>query len=110
MYTWKSLLPWIRMRPSGFWSWLANAASRLSPGMTINSRTPKRQMRQWVQNGVLGGPPVHMESYHCYELGSDSYAKALLGDRDHWVRRLPGTLMHNNISHGICSIARIPHG
>jgi len=65
----------------------------------------KRRMRELIKNGYLGGPPVHMESYHCYELGSESYARALLGDRKHWVRMLPGTLMHNNISHGISSIA-----
>jgi predicted dehydrogenase len=65
----------------------------------------KRLMRELIKNGYLGGPPVHMESYHCYELGTESYAKALLGDKEHWVRKLPGTLMHNNISHGISSIA-----
>lgn len=65
----------------------------------------KRRMRELISNGYLGGPPVHMESYHCYELGSESYARALLGDKKHWVRMLPGTLMHNNISHGISSIA-----
>jgi len=65
----------------------------------------KRRMRELIRNGYLGGPPVHMESYHCYELGSESYARALLGDKKHWVRMLPGTLMHNNINHGISSIA-----
>jgi len=65
----------------------------------------KRRMRELIKNGYLGGTPVHMESYHCYELGSESYARALLGDKKHWVRMLPGTLMHNNISHGISSIA-----
>jgi len=65
----------------------------------------KRRMRELIRNGYLGGPPVHMESYHCYELGSESYARALLGDKKHWVRMLPGTLMHNNISHGISSIS-----
>lgn len=65
----------------------------------------KRRMRELIINGYLGGPPVHMESYHCYELGSESYARALLGDKKYWVRMLPGTLMHNNISHGISSIS-----
>ena len=64
----------------------------------------KRRMREFIKNGYLGGPAVHMESYHCYELGSESYARALLGDKKHWVRMLPGTLMHNNINHGISSI------
>jgi hypothetical protein len=46
-----------------------------------------------------------MESYYCYDLGDPRYAKALLADKDHWVRRLPGKLLHNIISHGIARIA-----
>jgi predicted dehydrogenase len=64
-----------------------------------------RRLRELINQGYLGGPPVHMESYYCYDLGEPAYAKALLGDKKHWVRALPGTLMHNNISHGICRIA-----
>ncbi|MGH9353394.1 MAG: hypothetical protein ACRD2G_14735, partial [Terriglobia bacterium] len=33
------------------------------------------------------------------------YAGALLGDKRHWVRRLPGKLLQNVISHGIARIA-----
>lgn len=64
----------------------------------------ERRMRELIRNGYLGGSPVHMESYYCYDLG-DSYAKALTGDKNHWVRQLPGKLLHNIISHGICKIA-----
>jgi predicted dehydrogenase len=64
-----------------------------------------RRMRALVQNGYLGGGPVHMESYYCYEMGGDSYAEAVLGDKRHWVRRLPGQLLQNVISHGIARIA-----
>src|ERR1700731_4246847 len=49
-----------------------------------------RRMRALVQSGYLGGAPVHVESYYSYDLGDPSYARALLGDKDHWVRRLPG--------------------
>ena len=63
-----------------------------------------RRLRALVQDGYLGGPPLHLESYYCYELRGD-YAKALLGDKQHWVRRLPGQLLHNIISHGIARIA-----
>ena len=63
-----------------------------------------RRMRELVRSGYLGGPPVHMESYFCYELGQ-TYARALFGDQQHWVRRLPGKLLHNIISHGIARIA-----
>jgi predicted dehydrogenase len=63
-----------------------------------------RRMRSLVQSGFLGGPPVHMEAYYCYELGESGYAKALLSDKRHWIRRLPGKLLHNIISHGIARI------
>ena len=68
-----------------------------------------RRMRGLVQSGYLGGAPIHMESAYCYDLG-DGYARALLGDRQHWVRRLPGKLLHNIISHGIARIAELLPG
>jgi predicted dehydrogenase len=64
-----------------------------------------RRMRTLVQTGYLGTGPVHMEGYHCYEIGSNPYAGALLGDKNHWVRRLPGKLLQNVISHGIARIS-----
>ena len=64
-----------------------------------------RRMRTLVRSGYLGGIPVHMESYYCYDLGDSAYARALLGYKQHWVRRLPGGLLHNIISHGIARIA-----
>lgn len=63
-----------------------------------------RRMRTLIQDGFLGDGPVHMESYYCYELGQ-AYARALLGDTQHWVRNLPGKLLHNVISHGVARIA-----
>ena len=63
------------------------------------------QMRKLVAEGYLGGPPVHMESYYCYDFGDGAYAKALLGDGYHWVRALPGGLLQNTISHGISKVA-----
>src|SRR5688572_2670915 len=61
--------------------------------------------RRLVREGFLGGPPVHIESYYTYQLKDRNYAAALLGDRQHWVRQLPGQLLHNIISHGIARIA-----
>jgi predicted dehydrogenase len=63
------------------------------------------RMREIVQSGYLGGTPVHMESYFCYDLGDPSYARALLGNKEHWVRKLPGKLLQNIISHGVARIA-----
>jgi len=64
-----------------------------------------RRMRALVQNGFLGRGPVHIECHYCYELGDNPYAGALLGDKKHWLRRLPGKLLHNVISHGIARVA-----
>lgn len=61
-------------------------------------------MRRLIRAGYLGGPPVHMESIYCYQFSDERYAKALLGDRNHWIRGLPGGLLHNIISHGIGKI------
>ena len=79
---------------------------KLTAGHDDQFRHAARRLRQMVRDGYLGGAPVHMESYYCYELEETSaYAKALLGDRNHWVRELPGRLLHNIISHGIARIA-----
>jgi predicted dehydrogenase len=69
-----------------------------------------RRMRSLVGSGYLGGPAVHMESYYCYEISKSGYAGALLGDKQHWVRRLPGKLLQNIISHGIARIAEFLPG
>lgn len=63
------------------------------------------EMRRLLADGFLGGRPVHLESYWSYDLGDTSYLGPLLGDRNHWVRRLPGQLFHNIVSHGIARLA-----
>jgi predicted dehydrogenase len=69
------------------------------------------RMRDAVTNGYLGGRPLHIESHYCYSFHDDEgYAKALLGDNRHWVRALPGSLLQNVISHGICRIAEFLSG
>lgn len=86
---------------------LAFATSRglkVTAGHDDQFRHSARLMRQLIHSGYLGGAPVHMESYFCYELSS-GYARAVLSDKNYWVRRLPGGLLHNIISHGIALIA-----
>ncbi len=68
------------------------------------------QMRQLINSGVLGGPPVHIESIWCYSWEDPGYAKAVLGEKNHWVRNLPGKMLHNIISHGISKIAEFMKG
>jgi predicted dehydrogenase len=78
---------------------------RLTAGHDEQFSPAMQRMRQLVKSGYLGGTPVHMESTWCYELGEGAYANALLGDKNHWVRKLPGRLLHNVLSHGIAKIA-----
>jgi predicted dehydrogenase len=63
------------------------------------------EMRHLVEQGFLGGKPVHLESHYSYDLGDLTYVAPLLGNRRHWVRQLPGQLLHNVISHGIARLA-----
>jgi hypothetical protein len=63
------------------------------------------EMRRLIKDGFLGGKPVHLESYWSYDLGDLNYVAAVLGNRSHWVRQLPGQLFHNIISHGIAKLA-----
>ena len=83
---------------------------KITAGHDDQFRNAARRMRALVQDGYLGGGPVHMESYYCYELGGSGYARALLADKQHWVRKLPGKLLHNIISHGIARIAEFITG
>jgi predicted dehydrogenase len=83
----------------------AHRALKITAGHDDQFSHAARRMRRLVRSGYLGGAPVHMESHYCYDLGEPSYARAILGDRNHWVRALPGKLLHNIISHGIARIA-----
>jgi predicted dehydrogenase len=78
---------------------------KLTVGHDDQFRHAARRMRELIRSGYLGSPPLHMESYYGYEIGAGGYAKALLSDRQHWIRSLPGGLLQNVISHGIARIA-----
>ena len=78
---------------------------RLTAGHNYQFSPAARRMRGLVKGGYLGGNALHIESYYGYNLADPSYARALLGDKQHWVRRLPGKLLQNVISHGIAGIA-----
>jgi predicted dehydrogenase len=82
---------------------------KLTAGHDLQFGHAARRMRTLVQNGYLGAGPVHMESYYGYSL-ERGYAQTLLGDNTHWVRRLPGGLLQNVISHGIARIAEFLTG
>jgi predicted dehydrogenase len=78
---------------------------KLTAGHNAQFTPVMMRMRELVKNGYLGGKPIHMECHYCYDFGDESFARALLGDSDHWVRKLPGSLLQNIISHGISKIA-----
>jgi predicted dehydrogenase len=88
---------------------LIDIAQKVGRKLTVGHETQfmpvARDMRRLIQAGYLGGAPVHMESIYGYEFTDERYAKAVLGDRNHWVRSLPGGLLQNIISHGIGKIA-----
>jgi predicted dehydrogenase len=83
---------------------------RITVGHNLQFSPEAIRMRQLVQGGFLGGPPVHMESIQCYSHDEPTYGRAVLGDARHWVRRLPGSLLHNLISHGISKIGEFLAG
>lgn len=82
-----------------------NRGLKLTAGHNAQFTWESLRARQLVRQGFLGGPPTHIESYYTYNLGNAAYAQALLGDKNHWVRRLPGKLLQNVISHGIARVA-----
>ena len=104
-YMLRSPLPLMREEAQRLVDLANKKGLKLTVGHNYQFSHVARRMRALVESGYLGGPPVHMESYYGYDLGDPSYARALLGDKQHWVRRLPGKLLHNIISHGIARIA-----
>jgi predicted dehydrogenase len=78
---------------------------RITAGHNYQFTPEMLEMRLLKEKGFLGGKPVHVESYYSYDLGDASYVGPLLGNRQHWVRQLPGQLLHNVVSHGIARLA-----
>jgi predicted dehydrogenase len=78
---------------------------KLTVGTDEQYSEVSQRMRKLVSDGYLGDAPVHIESFWCYNLNDVAYAKALLDDKQHWARKLPGGLLHNLISHGVSKIA-----
>ncbi len=88
----------------------AQGRRKLTVGHNAQFSHAANRMRALVAQGFLGGPPVHLESYYCYNLSDSRYAKALLSDTQHWVRALPGGLLQNTISHAVSKIAEFMQG
>lgn len=82
-----------------------NRRLKLTVGHNAQFSHAAIRMREMIKKGFLGGKPVHMESIWCYSFKNQGYAKAILGDKNHWIRSLPGKYLQDIISHGICRIA-----
>lgn len=78
---------------------------RLTAGHNLQFTPEMIALRRLVARNFLGGKPVHLESHFSYDLGDASYVGPLLASRRHWVRQLPGQLLHNLLSHGIAKLA-----
>ena len=78
---------------------------RITVGHNLQFSPEAMRMRELVRSGFLGGPPVHIETIQCFSHADEVYGKAVLGDPNHWVRKLPGSLLQNLISHGVSKIA-----
>jgi len=78
---------------------------KLTAGHNLQFTVEMLEMRKLVSEGFLGGKPVHLESHFSYDLGDTSYVGPILGNREHWVRQLPGQLLQNIISHGMSKLA-----
>jgi predicted dehydrogenase len=77
---------------------------KITAGHNLQFTLEMLEMRKLVEQGFLGGKPVHIESHFSYSLDDTSYVGPLLGNRNHWVRQLPGQLLHNILSHGIAKL------
>jgi predicted dehydrogenase len=83
---------------------------KVTAGHNLQFNPEAIRMRELVEQGFLGGAPIHLDCVQCFSHDDPTYSKALLGDRSHWVRSLPGSLLHNLISHGIAKIAEFMPG
>ncbi len=78
---------------------------KVTVGHNVQFSHAAMRMRKLIHEGFLGGDPVHMESVWCFPFTDPGYAKAILGDSNHWIRALPGRYLHDIMSHGISRIA-----
>jgi predicted dehydrogenase len=78
---------------------------RLTAGHNYQFTLEMLEMRQLVKERFSGNKPIHVESHWSYDLSDASYVGPIIASRKHWVRQLPGQLLHNIISHGVAKLA-----
>ncbi len=80
-----------------------DAGKKITAGYSYLFDPPARRLRELISSGELG-ELVHLESFYGYDLAGP-FGTALLADGDHWVHRLPGALLQNNIDHMLYKLA-----
>jgi predicted dehydrogenase len=78
---------------------------KLTAGHNLQFTLEMLEMRRLAADGFLGGKPVHLESHFPYSLEDATYVGPVLGSKNHWVRKLPGKLLHNILSHPVAKLA-----
>jgi predicted dehydrogenase len=78
---------------------------KVTVGHDIQYTHGMKTLRKLISEGYHGDQIIHLESVFCYDLSDEEYAKSFLLDTGHWVRKLPGGLLQNIMSHGIAKIA-----
>ena len=79
------------------------ADRKLTVGYSYLFDPPAVELREMVDEGKLG-EIVHVESFFGYNLAGP-FGAAIMGDAGHWVHRLPGKLIQNNIDHILYRLA-----
>jgi predicted dehydrogenase len=81
----------------------ARASQRIvSVNHLYRYESPFVQLQQLFKDGQIG-EIVHIETNFGYSLEGD-FGKALLGDENHWVHKLPGKLFQNVLDHVFCKL------
>jgi predicted dehydrogenase len=81
------------------------AGKKLTAGYTYVFDPPALALRRMLREGILG-EPVHVESYYGYDL-QGAFGKAMLENPSHWVHKLRGGIIQNNLDHVVNKITEI---
>jgi predicted dehydrogenase len=78
------------------------AGKKMTVGYTYAFDPPAVALRRIVREGVLGDP-IHVESFYGYDL-EGVFGRAILDSDAHWVHKLPGGIIQNNLDHAVNKI------
>jgi predicted dehydrogenase len=81
------------------------AGKKVSIGYSYHYEPQAQTMRELLAANALG-EIVHLETFYGYNL-EGAFGAALLGDKDHWVHKLPGKLLQNVLDHPISKIVEL---